>query len=115
MALDDIHFQPLTTVAKHIESRDISPVEVTEAILTRIEDHDQRLKSYTTVTADVAMEQARKAEAEIMKGIYRGVMHGIPIAVKDLCYTKGHHDDGRHEHLPGFQAGPRCDRRHQAA
>ena len=43
----------------------------------------------TTVTADVAMEQARKAEVEIMKGIYRGVMHGIPIAVKDLCYTKG--------------------------
>lgn len=89
MALDDIHFQPLTTVAKHIESRDISPVEVTEAILTRIENYDQGLKSYTTVTADVAMEQAKKAEAEVMKGIYRGVMHGIPIAVKDLCYTKG--------------------------
>ncbi|MDC9826273.1 amidase [Devosia sp. ZB163] len=89
MALDDIHFQPLTTVAKYIESRDISPVEVTEAILSRIEDHDQGLKSYTTVTADVAMEQAKKAELEIMKGIYRGVMHGIPIAVKDLCYTKG--------------------------
>lgn len=89
MALDDIHFQPLTTVAKHIENRDISPIEVTEAILTRIENYDQGLKSYTTVTADVALEQARKAEVEIMKGIYRGVMHGIPIAVKDLCYTKG--------------------------
>ncbi|WP_423069200.1 amidase [Devosia sp. CN2-171] len=89
MALDDIHFQPLTTVAKHIADRDISPIEVTEAILTRIENYDQGLKSYTTVTADVAMEQAKKAEVEIMKGIYRGVMHGIPIAVKDLCYTKG--------------------------
>ena len=89
MALDDIHFQPLTTVAKHIAERDISPIEVTEAILTRIENYDQGLKSYTTVTADVAMEQAKKAEIEIMKGIYRGVMHGIPIAVKDLCYTKG--------------------------
>ena len=89
MALDDIHFHPLTTVAKHIESRDISPIEVTEAILSRIENYDQGLHSYTTVTADLAIEQAKKAETEIMKGIYRGVMHGIPIAVKDLCFTKG--------------------------
>lgn len=89
MSLSDIHFQPLTVVAKHIESGEISPVEVTEAILTRIETYDQGLKSYTTVTADLALEQARKAEVEIMKGIYRGVMHGIPIAVKDLCFTKG--------------------------
>ena len=85
MALDDIHFQPLTKVAKHIESRDISPVEVTEAILSRIETYDQGLHSYTTVTADVAMAQAKKAEVEIMKGIYRGVMHGTPITMKALC------------------------------
>jgi amidase len=89
MSLDDIHYQPLTTVAKHIERGDISPVEVTKAILTRIETYDQTLKSYTTVTADLALEQAKKAEVEIMKGIYRGTMHGIPIAVKDLCFTKG--------------------------
>lgn len=89
MSLDTIHFQPLTTVAKHIQAGDISPVEVTEAILTRIETYDQGLKSYTTVTADLALEQAKKAEVEITKGIYRGVMHGIPIAVKDLCFTKG--------------------------
>jgi len=89
MSLDDIHYQPLTTVAKHIESGNISPVEVTEAILSRIETYDQGLHSYTTVTADIALEQAKKAEVEVMKGIYRGVMHGIPIAVKDLCFTKG--------------------------
>jgi amidase len=89
MALEDIHYQPLTTVAEAIAAREISPVEVTEAILSRIEAHDQTLKSYTTVTADLALQQARAAEAEIMKGIYRGAMHGIPIAVKDLCFTKG--------------------------
>jgi amidase len=89
MSVDSIHFQPLTTVAKHIAAGDISPVEVTEAILSRIETYDQGLHSYTTVTADLALDQARKAEAEITKGIYRGVMHGIPIAVKDLCFTKG--------------------------
>jgi amidase len=89
MSLDDIHYQPLTTVAKHIRDGEISPVEVTKSMLSRIEAYDQRLKSYTTVTADLALEQAKQAEVEIMKGIYRGVMHGIPIAVKDLCYTKG--------------------------
>ena len=51
MALDDIHFQPLTKVAKHIENRDISPVEVTEAILARIDRLNPRLNAYLTVTA----------------------------------------------------------------
>ncbi len=89
MPLDDIHYQPLTTIAKHIASGELSPVEVTRAILTRIETLDPGLKSYVTVTADLALSQARTAEAEIMKGNYRGPMHGIPIAVKDLCFTKG--------------------------
>lgn len=89
MSLDDIHYQPLTTVAKHIKNRDISALEVTEAILSRIETYDQGLKAYTTITSDLAIAQAKKADAEIGRGIYRGPMHGIPIAVKDLCYTKG--------------------------
>ncbi|KAA0685079.1 amidase [Neorhizobium sp. P12A] len=89
MSLDDIHYQPLTVVAERIRKRDISPVEVTEAILSRIQKLDPGLKAYTTVTADLAMKQARTAEAEITKGIYRGPMHGVPIAVKDLCFTKG--------------------------
>ena len=87
--LDDIHYQPLTKVAKHIEAGEISPVEVTEALLSRIEAKDGALKSFTTVTAELALFQAKRAEAEIKKGGYRGPMHGIPIAVKDLCYTKG--------------------------
>ncbi len=89
MSLDDLHFQPLTQVAKHLESRELSPVELTKAMLARIEAIDGGLKSYTTVTADLALKQAKQAEAEIAKGLYRGPMHGIPIAVKDLCFTKG--------------------------
>ncbi len=89
MPLNDIHYQPLTTVAKHIASGELSPVDVTRALLSRIEALDPSLKSYVTVTADLALSQARMAEAEIMKGNYRGPMHGIPIAVKDLCFTKG--------------------------
>ena len=89
MPLDDLHYQPLTTVAQHIADRRISPVEVTQALLDRIARLDPALKSYTTVTADLALRQARAAEAEIAAGRYRGPMHGIPVAVKDLCFTKG--------------------------
>ena len=89
MSLGEIHYLPLTTVAGHIRSGDLSPVEVTEALLARIKALDPGLKSYTTVTADLARAQAKRAEAEIRKGLYRGPMHGIPVAVKDLCFTKG--------------------------
>jgi amidase len=89
MSLSDIHYQPLTTVAKYIQSGEVSPVELTKAMLSRIAELDPKLKSYTTVTADLALAQAKKAEAEIVKGMYRGPMHGIPVAVKDLCFTKG--------------------------
>lgn len=89
MNMESIHYMPLTKVAKLIESGAVSPVAVTQALLARIERLDPKLRSYITVTADLALEQARKAEAEILAGQYRGTMHGIPVAVKDLCYTKG--------------------------
>lgn len=89
MSLDDLHYQPLLAVARHIADRRISPVEVTRTILARIASLDPTLKSYTTVTGELAMRQARAAEAEILAGRYRGPLHGIPVAVKDLCFTKG--------------------------
>jgi amidase len=85
----DVHYQPLTKVAKRIETGELSPVALTEALLSRIEEKDGALKSYTTVTAELALFQAKRAEDEIKQGGYRGPMHGIPVAVKDLCFTKG--------------------------
>lgn len=89
MNLDDIHYQPMTAVGAAIKRGDVSPVELTETMLKRIEATDAGLKSYTTVTADLARQQAKRAEDELKQGKYRGPMHGIPIAVKDLCFTKG--------------------------
>ena len=86
---DDLHYLTIEALAPMIERRDISPVEVTEHMLRRIERLDGRLKSYATVTGDLAMDQARQAEAEIAGGAYRGKLHGVPVAVKDLCYTTG--------------------------
>jgi amidase len=79
----------LTEVAGLIKQKEVSPVELTQAMLDRISTLDGKLYSYLTVSADLALQQARAAEQEITKGTYRGPLHGMPIAVKDLCYTKG--------------------------
>jgi amidase len=84
-----LHYTTLAHVAKLIESRQVSPVEVTSLLLERIASVDGALHSYVTVMADTAMNSARQAEREILAGSYRGPLHGMPIGVKDLCYTRG--------------------------
>ena len=75
--------------SRRIQSGEISPVELTQQTLDRIAELQPILNAYITVTADHALEQARRAEAEIRSGEYRGPLHGIPYAAKDLFYTKG--------------------------
>ncbi len=88
MSETPLHFKTVRQVAELIESKQLSPVEVTTALLERIGKLDGRLKSYATVMADQAMIAAGKAEQEIASGAYRGPLHGIPVAVKDLCFTR---------------------------
>jgi amidase len=86
---EDLHYLDLTELAARIEVRAVSPVAVTRAQLDRIGRLDGTLASYALVLADAAMAEAEAAEAEIAAGRYRGPLHGVPIAVKDLCWTKG--------------------------
>ena len=85
----ELHFLSLEEVAARIASRTLSPLDVTRHVLERIGRLDGYLKSYATVIAEQALADARAAEREILAGKYRGPLHGVPIAVKDLCYTKG--------------------------
>src|SRR5438552_12045806 len=80
--------ETLTEVAGLVKKKEVSPVEITRAMLERIERLDRGLHSYLTVSSDLALQQAGRAEKEISKGDYRGPLHGIPVAVKDLIYTK---------------------------
>jgi len=79
----------LEAAAEAIRGRRLSPVALTESCLARVDALEPRLNAFITVTAELAREQARQAEREIEAGRYRGVLHGIPVAVKDLFATKG--------------------------
>ena len=72
-----------------IQKKDLSPFEVVKAHLARIEFLEPTLNSFITLLADQAMAAARHAEQEIQAGNYRGPLHGIPLALKDLYYTRG--------------------------
>ncbi|MBI5289740.1 MAG: amidase [Chloroflexi bacterium] len=87
--MTDVCMLSLEDLAHKIAFKEISPVEVTEAMLARIERLNPALNAYMTVTADLALAQAGAAEKEIASGAYRGLLHGVPIAHKDLYDTKG--------------------------
>ena len=103
-----LHYKTITEIAALIEARELSPTEATRASLERIDALDGRLKSYATVMADHAIGAARRAESEIVAGEYRGPLHGVPIAVKDLCFTEGVRTMGGSkvyaDHVPGFDS-----------
>ncbi len=86
--MSELALLPLTAVADQLRQRQLSPVELTQQLLDRIATLDKRFHSYVTVTSELALAQAKVAEAEISAGHYRGPLHGMPIALKDLCYTK---------------------------
>ena len=88
MPTRDLHYCELVEIGQRIQKRELSPVEATQAQLDRIAHLDGQLKSYAYVMASSALEQAHAAEKEIAAGRVRGPLHGVPIAVKDLCWTK---------------------------
>lgn len=87
--MTDLAYMSIREVAHLLQQRTLSPVELTRHLLDRIDRVDKHLHSYRTVLADRALAQARRAEEEIARGEYRSLLHGIPIAVKDLVYTAG--------------------------
>lgn len=87
--MSDLVRLTIVDAADLLARRDISAVELTEAHLSRITAQDARFNSFITVTADHALAQARAADDELARGVQRGLLHGIPIALKDLYDTAG--------------------------
>jgi aspartyl-tRNA(Asn)/glutamyl-tRNA(Gln) amidotransferase subunit A len=85
----DLAFTPATELVGLIRARKLSPVELTRAVLERIERLNPTLNAFCTVTADSALAAARRAEQAVMSGEPLGPIHGLPFSVKDLALTKG--------------------------
>ena len=89
MFAEELHYKEITEISKLLVTRKLSPVELTEHMLQRIERLDPQLLSYALPTPEVALQQARQAEEQIGRRQILSQLHGVPVAVKDLCYTEG--------------------------
>ena len=86
---EEIFYLSVSELAKRIESKKLSPVELTQIYLDRSQKLGPRFNAYARLTPEIALEQAKAAEKEIQRGHYRGPLHGIPYAAKDLLAVKG--------------------------
>src|SRR5437016_14572035 len=104
----DVAFLTIAELGRLYRRRELSPVEVTKALLARIAAHDGKLHSFLRVTEEVALAEAEAAERELMAGTQRGAMHGIPYALKDIIETAGipttGHSKLRQYHVPAADA-----------
>jgi aspartyl-tRNA(Asn)/glutamyl-tRNA(Gln) amidotransferase subunit A len=87
--MQDLAYATISEVAPLLKSRELSPVELTKACLSQVERLEPQVNAFITLTPETALEEATTAEVEIQKNTYRGPLHGIPFAHKDLMFTKG--------------------------
>ncbi len=85
----ELHNLSIAELSALIAARKLSPVELVDALIRRVEEYDGQTHAFITRTFDLARQQARTAEAEIAAGSYRGALHGIPFALKDIYDTRG--------------------------
>jgi aspartyl-tRNA(Asn)/glutamyl-tRNA(Gln) amidotransferase subunit A len=85
----DLAYVPATELAALVRSKTLSPVELTRAVLARIERLNPALNAFCTLTADAALAAARAAEQSVMRGEPLGPLHGVPFSIKDLALTRG--------------------------
>ncbi len=89
MTHDEMPWRSALELAAAIRAKQISPVEVAEAILARIEALNPRLNAFCLVTRDIALRDAREAEIAVVKGEPIGALHGVPLSLKDVIFTRG--------------------------
>jgi aspartyl-tRNA(Asn)/glutamyl-tRNA(Gln) amidotransferase subunit A len=87
---EDVLYLTVRELGELVRRREISPLELAESYLARLEEHGLRLNAVVTITRERALEEARLAEAEIRAGRYRGPLHGIPYGAKDLLAARGY-------------------------
>ena len=89
MNLSDLCYTPASELTDMMIQKEISPVELMEAVITRVNEINPKLNAICTFTPEKALEKAKKAETMVQQGVSLGPLHGIPITIKDLVFTKG--------------------------
>ena len=84
-----MEFKNIKEIINSIKSKELSPREVTEYYLNRISKHNHKFNAFITILEDEALKRAKEAESEILNGVYKGPLHGIPYAAKDIINTSG--------------------------
>ena len=102
MNTSELPFLSAGDLSRLIQSKEVSPVEATEAYLDRIGSLDHRFNSYLTVMREQALADAQQAEKDIASGQHKGPMHGVPVAVKDQFWSKGVRSTGGSRMLADF-------------
>jgi len=102
MKTSELPFLSAGDLSRLIQSKEVSPVEATEAYLDRIGSLDHRFNSYLTVMREQALADAQQAEEDIASGQHKGPMHGVPVAVKDQFWSKGVRSTGGSRILADF-------------
>mgnify|MGYP001402114508 FL=1 len=102
MNTSELPFLSAGDLSRLIQSKEVSPVEATEAYLDRIGSLDHRFNSYLTVMREQALADAQQAEEDIASGQHKGPMHGVPVAVKDQFWSKGVRSTGGSRILADF-------------
>src|SRR5215470_20385714 len=87
--VDELVWRPAIELAALIRSKQVSPVELTEAVLARIDALNPRLNAFCLIAHDVARRGAREAEIAVTKGEPLGALHGVPVSIKDVIFTRG--------------------------
>jgi len=81
---DELHFESAVELARRLREREVSAVEVADAFLRRIDSENPRINAFTTVTHDLALKTARRCDEAAAVGRSLGILHGVPVAIKDL-------------------------------
>lgn len=97
-----LHERGLTEAARAIRARELSPVELVEALLARVEAVDPRVQAWALVDREGARTAARQAAEEVARGVLRGPLHGVPFGAKDIFYSAGLRTEGGSKVMAGF-------------
>ncbi|OLO42459.1 glutaminyl-tRNA synthase (glutamine-hydrolyzing) subunit A [Alkalihalophilus pseudofirmus] len=87
--MSELAKKTIAELAPLVESKELSPVEITEAVIKRTKEYNPTINAYIDINEETALEAAKAAETEISNGNYKGVLHGIPLALKDILNFKG--------------------------